>query len=155
MIRCSTSPVAMYMCSATRVVLQCYLVHCTVVLVQCYCTLHKLTLQWYTSNTVRSVHIRVPNRPKTGTLHLFMPFLNQCTNYKETLNSTHQYDHSTHNKSIRNTKNANWREEERENCSLCHAQNWVSYNVEFCMETAQRKLCYSTVLLNTAVLPPA
>ena len=31
----------------------------------------------------------------------------------------------------------------------------VSYNVEFCMETAQRELCYSAVLPSTAVLPRA
>ena len=47
-----------------------------------------------------------------------MPFLNQFRKYKQTLNSTQQYDNTSHNRMSRTMNDTKWREEGRENSSV-------------------------------------
>jgi hypothetical protein len=87
--------------------------------------MHEEVLQYWVvqhCSTARAVHIRVPNRSKTGTLHHYMPFLNQFTKTKQTLNSTHKYDDHTYNGMLRKRNGAKWSEQSEE------AVLWMLHN---------------------------
>ena len=72
-----------------------------------------------------------------------MPFLNQCRKYNQTLNSTQQYDDTTHNMMRGKGMVQNGEKKGKKTVLWNLHQNWVSCNVEFCMETAQCKLYHS------------